>query len=214
MDKMKIINSAQIKAMDQAYRRTFMNSVSGFKNSVLIGTANAEGQTNLAIFNSCIHLGANPGALAILFRTLTVSRETYENIKETGFFTVNHIHESFVERAHQTSAKYERGISEFDACGFTPAYQEGLTAPYVQESQISIGLRFAEEHHIEVVDTVLVCGKVEFVRINEALISADGYVDAAAAASVCVNGLDAYHRTELIHRFEYARPGKETAIIR
>ncbi len=210
---MKKITKEEIEGMSKAYRRTFMNSVSGFKNSVLVGTADSEGISNLAVFNTCIHLGANPAALAILFRTLSVTRQTYDNIKNTGFFTINHIHEEFVAAAHQTSAKYDAGESEFKACGFTEEWVEGFAAPLVKESKIAIGLSFAEEHTIEVVDTVLVCGRVEFVRIAEELIKPDGYVDAAAAGTVCVNGLDAYHRTELIHRFDYARPGKETTII-
>jgi flavin reductase (DIM6/NTAB) family NADH-FMN oxidoreductase RutF len=211
---MKLITKQEIEGMSKAYRRTFMNSVSGFKNSVLVGTADREGRSNLAVFNTCIHLGANPAALAILFRTLSVTRQTYENIKNTGFFTINHIHEEFVAAAHQTSAKYDAGVSEFETCGFTEEWTEGFPAPLVKESKIAIGLSFAEEHTIEVVDTVLVCGRVEFVRIAEELIKPDGYVDAAAAGTVCVNGLDAYHRTELINRFEYARPDKEPAVMR
>jgi flavin reductase (DIM6/NTAB) family NADH-FMN oxidoreductase RutF len=210
---MKRFDKSAIEAMPKNYRRTFMNSVSGFKNCVLVGTSDRDGNTNLAIFNTCIHLGANPASLAILFRTLSVSRQTYENIKQTGHFTINHIHEAFVDRAHQTSAKYEKEISEFAACGFTEEWTEGFAAPGVKESQISIGLSFAEEHGIEVADTVLVCGRVEFIRIDERLIGTDGYVDAAEAHTVCVNGLDAYHRMELIHRFDYARPGKEVSVI-
>lgn len=203
-----------MEGMPNAYRRTFMNSISGFKNCVLVGTADSMRKTNLAIFNTCIHLGANPASLAILFRTLSVSRQTYENIKQTGVFTINHIHEEFVAKAHQTSAKYTREVSEFDACGFTEEWTEKFDAPMVRESTISIGLSFAEEHALAVSDTVLVCGRVEFVRLPEHLIRTDGYVDAAAAQSVCVNGLDAYHGTHLIHRFDYARPEKEVSVIR
>jgi flavin reductase (DIM6/NTAB) family NADH-FMN oxidoreductase RutF len=203
---MVIITGNEIQKMSRAYRRTFMNSVSGFKNCVLVGTKSPRGITNLSVFNSCIHLGANPAALGILFRTLSVPRQTYLNIKATGFFTINPVLESFVDKAHQTSAKYAEEISEFDACGLTEEYAEGFWAPGVAESAVSIGLRFVEEHPIQITDTVLLCGKVEFVRIREELIGEDGYVDAAAAGTVCTNGLDAYHRTELISRFAFARP--------
>jgi flavin reductase (DIM6/NTAB) family NADH-FMN oxidoreductase RutF len=210
---MKRFDKEDIEDRPKAYRRTFMNSVSGFKNCVLVGTADSARKSNLALFNTCIHLGAHPPALAILFRTLSVSRQTYENIRETGVFTINHVHESFVDKAHQTSAKYEPEVSEFDACGFTEEWTDGFGAPMVKESAIRIGLSFAEEHTLAVSDTVLVCGRVEFISLPEQLIGTDGYVDAAAARSVCVNGLDAYHRTQLIQRYSYARPGQALTVI-
>ena len=50
----------EILAFDQRYRATFVNSIGGFKSVALIGTKSLSGETNLAIFNSLFHVGANP----------------------------------------------------------------------------------------------------------------------------------------------------------
>ena len=46
--------------MEDRKRIALINSLSGFKSLNLIGTINNQGQTNLAIFNSVVHIGANP----------------------------------------------------------------------------------------------------------------------------------------------------------
>ena len=53
-------SSTDISQMEQRFRASFINSLGGFKSVVLVGTANESGETNLAIFNSLFHIGANP----------------------------------------------------------------------------------------------------------------------------------------------------------
>ncbi len=100
----------------------------------------------MAIFNSVIQVGANPLLVGMLVRPASVPRHTYTNINETTFFTINHINKEIYKKAHQTSARYDKDVSEFDECGFTPEYIETIKAPYVKESKIKIGCRFIEEH--------------------------------------------------------------------
>ena len=85
------ITKKNIKEYEKLYRAAFVNSLSGFKSANLIGTISSEGKTNLAIFNSVIHVGANPQLLGFLMRPVSVERHTYTNIKETNCFTINHI---------------------------------------------------------------------------------------------------------------------------
>ncbi|MCS7053720.1 MAG: flavin reductase, partial [Ignavibacterium sp.] len=85
-----IITKEKILDFERRYRINFVNSLSGFKSANLIGTISKSGITNLAIFSSVIHVGANPPLIGILFRPLSVPRHTYNNIKETGCFTINH----------------------------------------------------------------------------------------------------------------------------
>ena len=137
-----LITKQNILDFEKLYRAAFINSLSGFKSANLIGTISSEGKTNLAIFSSVIHVGANPPLMGFLMRPVSVERHTYNNIKETGHFTINHINKEIFKQAHQTSASYEKDISEFDACGLTPEYTETIKAPYVKESKIKIGLKF------------------------------------------------------------------------
>jgi flavin reductase (DIM6/NTAB) family NADH-FMN oxidoreductase RutF len=205
---MKVTNE-NILAFEKPYRTNFVNSVSGFKSANLIGTISKEGKTNLAIFSSVIHVGANPPALGFLMRPVSVERHTYTNIKETNHFTINHINKEIFKQAHQTSARYDKDVSEFDACGLTTEYSEIIKAPYVKESKIKIGLKFVEEQEIKFNGTVFIVGEIVELILPEEIISKDGYVDIEKAGTIAISGLDNYHATKLIARLAYAKPGVE-----
>ena len=103
-----------INEMQHIYKINLINSCSGYKSANLIGTKSLDGTSNVAVFSSITHIGSNPALLGFFLRPTTVIRNTYENIKETGYFTINPIHESILKDAHHTSAKYHKSISEFD----------------------------------------------------------------------------------------------------
>ena len=63
-----IIGKEQLAKMDQRERAAFINSLGGFKSLVLIGTQSKNGQSNLAVFSSLFHLGANPPLFGIIVR--------------------------------------------------------------------------------------------------------------------------------------------------
>lgn len=203
------IRKEKIEEFDKLYRTAFVNSLSGFKSGNLIGTISNDGKTNLAIFSSVIHVGANPASMGFLMRPVTVDRNTYNNIKENGYFTINHINKDIFKKSHQTSARYDKEVSEFDACGLTPEYSELLPAPYVKESKIKIGLRFVEENEIKFNGTIFIVGEIIEVIIDDDLILPDGYIDIEKAGTIAISSLDGYHQTKRIARLSYAKPGKE-----
>lgn len=204
-----IITNENILNFEKFYRINFVNSLSGFKSANLIGTISKDGKTNLAIFSSVIHVGANPPMMGFLMRPVSVERHTYNNIKGTGYFTINHIDKDIFKQAHQTSARYEKDVSEFDACGFTPEYSEVMKAPYVKESKIKLGWRFVEEHQIKSNDTIFMVGEILEVIIPDDVLTKDGYVDIEKAGTIAISGLDSYHVTKLVTRLAYAKPGVE-----
>jgi flavin reductase (DIM6/NTAB) family NADH-FMN oxidoreductase RutF len=130
----------QIAETEERKRTALVNSLSGFKSLNLIGTANKDGQTNLAVFNSVMHIGANPPLMGFISRPDSVERHTLENIQQTGYYTINHVNKEIFEKAHQTSARYKREQSEFDASGLTAEYRNNFSAPFVKESNIQMGL--------------------------------------------------------------------------
>jgi flavin reductase (DIM6/NTAB) family NADH-FMN oxidoreductase RutF len=205
---MKITNE-NILTFEKHYRTNFVNSVSGFKSANLIGTISKEGKTNLAIFSSVIHVGANPPAIGFLMRPVSVERHTYTNIKETNYFTINHINKNIFKKAHQTSARYDKEVSEFDECGLTPEYSETIKAPYVKESTIKIGLKFVEEQEIKFNGTIFIVGEILEVILPDDVVGGDGFVDIEKAETVAISGLDSYHETKRIARLSYAKPGIE-----
>ncbi len=203
---MKILQTVDFEQMERRYRAAFFNTAGGFKPVHLVGTANGEGKYNLSIFNSIFHLGANPPLWGMVIRPHSVERHTWENILETGFYTLNAVPEAFFRQAHQTSAKYSREVSEFDACGFTPVFHRDFPAPFVAESPVQIGLKLVDQMHVSLNDTIIAVGQIVCVAVQEDCVGLDGYVDIEKAGAIACTGLDAYHRTQRLARLSYAKP--------
>ena len=199
--------------MDQRFRTQLINSMPGVKALNLVGTRDADGQENLAIFNSIFHVGANPPYLGMVIRPDSVDRHTWQNIQATGSYTLNAVGSDFYAKAHQTSARYDNQTSEFDAVGLNPEYRDGVIAPFVAESAIKIGLELQEFKRVECNGTLVVIGKVVYVEINQALITEDGSVDLVKAQSVGSIGLDGYVDLSWIDRLSYAKPDRESTTL-
>ncbi len=131
-----ILKKDDIEQLEQRYRAAFINSLAGFRQVVLVGTKSVGGHTNLAIFNSLIHLGANPAIFGLLNRPDSVQRDTLQNILETKEYTLNYIGSPQYQKAHQTSARYDKGISEFEKVGFNESSDPSCYAPFVQDAVV------------------------------------------------------------------------------
>jgi flavin reductase (DIM6/NTAB) family NADH-FMN oxidoreductase RutF len=205
----KHISFDTIMAMEKQERVHFANSLGGFKSVCLIGTQNKLKQTNLAIIDSLIHIGSNPPLFGMIFKPGIVERHTLENILETGFYSVNHINETIYKQAHQTSARYDRNVSEFDVTGLNREYKNIFLAPFVQESYIQLAMEFKEKIELTINNTVLVIGEVKEVFFPENCQSKDGFLDIEKAQTITCSGLDSYHKTIQLDRLSYAKPYKE-----
>ncbi len=203
---MVAITRTAIDNMDKLYRINLINSCSGYKSANLIGTQSNEGNTNVAVFSSVVHLGSNPPLLGFITRPAVVARDTYENIKETGFYTINHIHQEITEDAHHTSAKYPKGVSEFDQTALETNYKDNFSAPFVNNCHVQIGMRYVEEYNLQINGTILVIGEIEKLYINDKILETDGFINLAKAKTATINGLDAYTIPEQSVRYPYQRP--------
>lgn len=199
------IDLEEILSWDTKYRLKFINSISGYKAAHLIGTENKEGQTNLAIFNSIVHIGSHPPTVGFITRPLTVERSTYNNIIETGYYTINHVHKSFLNKAHFTSANFPSDVSEFEACNLTPEKLDNFSAPFVKESQIKFGLKLKEDLTIETNGTHLIIGEIQEIIINEDAIEEDGQLNLEVVNNVAVTGLNQYSTVINFRNLPYAR---------
>jgi flavin reductase (DIM6/NTAB) family NADH-FMN oxidoreductase RutF len=202
---MKHFNNQDIQELSKYYRANLINSITGYKPANLIGTVSETGETNLAVFSSVVHLGANPPLVGMIVRPATVPRHSYENILATGYYTINHVHESFVEKAHFTSANFERSDSEFDTCKLQTEYITDFKAPFVQESNVKLGMKFLQEIPIELNGTILIIGQIEHLILPEEIIGEDGNVDLEAVETICISGLESYSKVGKLAKFEYAR---------
>lgn len=207
-------NSESIMSLNKNKRVQFINSLGGFKSVSLIGTSDLDGNENLAIFSSIFHIGANPPLIGLIFRPSPPERNTYNNIIDTGFYTINHINESIYRQAHQTSARYDQTESEFEITNLKPEYKDNFFAPYVAESNIQLGIEFKEKITIPINNTTMIIGEITQIYIPENCLSEDGFVDIEKANSITCSGLDSYHKTVQLDRLSYAKPYQEITSIK
>jgi flavin reductase (DIM6/NTAB) family NADH-FMN oxidoreductase RutF len=200
-----MIHKEQIANFERRYRATMINSLAGIRQSFLVGSKSKLGIENVAIFSNIIHFGANPPLWGIVFRPDTIQRDTLNNILETNCYTLNYINQDDFEKAHQTSAKFESHISEFESCGFEAQYVNDFFAPFVASSPIKIGLKFAERIDISINNTIIIIGQIETIDIDLKYISEDGFVNLHQLDVLANIGLDAYCHFDLKQRLSYAK---------
>ncbi|WP_298895419.1 flavin reductase family protein [uncultured Psychroserpens sp.] len=203
---MTYISNEQLDNFHHIYRINLINSCSGYKSANLLGSSSANGIENVAVFSSVTHIGSNPPMLGFFLRPTTVMRNTYENLKASGYYTINHIHESILEDAHHTSAKYDVDISEFDKTSLISEYKNEFQAPFVKNAPIQLAMQYVEEYEIKANDTILVIGKIVGLYINDNILEDDGFINLSKAKVAAINGLDGYAVPELKTRFGYQRP--------
>lgn len=200
LSKYDIENTEKIK------RLNIINSITGIKPGNLIGSISKKGQTNLAIFSSVVHLGSSPALIGFVMRPKHKEiRHTYNNIMDNTQYTINHIHESFIEKAHYTSAKFDQSESEFTHCQLNEEYIANFKAPFVKESHLKIGLQFIDEIPIKVNNTVLIIGQIEHLIIPDNIVTSEGYIDLSALKTAGIGGLNTYYKLEKLDSFPYAR---------
>lgn len=199
------LTSGAIEALERRHRAALINSVTGFKPAVLVGSMDGQGNSNLAIMSSLVHLGSHPPLLALVFRPDSTERHTLANIREGGVYTINHVHRDFIDAAHQTAARYPREVSEFSETGLTPHWEEGFLAPFVAESRVRLGMKMHEEHRLAVNGTHLLIGEIIILDAPDEAFNEDGALNPEAAGSVAISGLDSYHSGPLLQRMAYAK---------
>jgi flavin reductase (DIM6/NTAB) family NADH-FMN oxidoreductase RutF len=187
-----------------------INSLSGAKSATLIGTQDENKQTNVAIFSSVIHLGSFPALFGFITRPVKhAPRHTYQNIMSTGYYTFNHVHADMIGQAHQTSGKYPKNVSEFEATGLEPIYRSDFPAPYVKEARVQLGLEFREALHIASNETVLVVGELTDIHIESGLLQEDGTLNLNQSQTVAIGGLNHYYRLSWVAQHDRVQLSNE-----
>ena len=199
-----------LEKLEKVERLNLINSCTGYKSANLLATVSKEGITNVAVFSSITHLGSSPAMLGFIVRPTTVPRDTYKNIKETGYFTVNHIAESMIADAHHSSANYDDSVSEFDKTNLEAEFKEGIPTPFVKGSPVQLHCKYLNEYYIEENNTIHIIAAIEKVYFEEDLKHKDGWLQLEKGKVIALNGLDGYCLPQLVDRFEYARKDTPT----
>jgi len=200
------LTNKDIHSLDKIRRLKIINSLTGIKPANLIGTISSKEGPNLAIISSVVHIGSNPPYIAFILRPGgEVSRHTYLNIKENGYYTINQVNTSIIEKAHYTSAKFDYGVSEFKECKLGEEYLEGFIAPFVKESNIRMAMEFRDELPIKLNDTRMIIGEVMHLFIPDEFLYNDGYIDLEKAGTAGISGLNSYYGMKKESDYPYAR---------
>ncbi|AKE51809.1 flavin reductase family protein [Kangiella geojedonensis] len=205
-----MLSAGAIQNLDRKFRLNLINSITGVKPANMIGTVSSDGETNLAIISSVVHLGSDPALVGFVTRpTEEIPRHTYQNILDTTYFTINHVSAEYIKNAHYTSTKFPREISEFKECGFSEEYLDDFKAPFVKESLIKIGVKYRQQLPIELNGTRLMIGEIQTIIFPDDAVNEKGYMDLEGFNNVGIGGLNQYYSLKKIGEFPYARLGDE-----
>ncbi|WP_124979999.1 flavin reductase family protein [Nonlabens xiamenensis] len=200
----------QIQHMERFDRANLVNCITGFKSANLLATRSKDGVDNVAIFSSVLHLGSDPALFGFVQRPLGHGAgNTYKNLKETGEISLNHVSQDLVTKAHQSSAKYDPNISEFEVLGIERLDREPHEVPFVQAAPVQVAAVYENEYFLQENKCIFVICRITDIYLDKGLQSKDGWVDLTAAGSMVVNGLDGYASAKGGTRFSYAQVGKE-----
>jgi len=208
---MQVFNQEDIFKLNKIYRINLINSCSGFKSANLLGTISEEGFTNVAVFSSVTHLGSSPPTLGFILRPTTVPRNTHKNLKDLGYFTINHIWEDVIEDAHHTSAKYPDEVSEFDMTDLEPEFKGDFKAPFVKGAPVQMSMKFIEEIYVPSNDVMLIVAQIQELYVQDELLESDGLINLSKGNVATINGLDTYAIPKFKKQLSYQRP-KETKL--
>jgi flavin reductase (DIM6/NTAB) family NADH-FMN oxidoreductase RutF len=191
-------------SLDRHYRANLVNSIIGVKQASLIGTFDNRNLSNLALFSSAVHLGSNPPLVAIFSRPQIDSpKQTLNNIIENKFYTINHVNTSIIQRAHSCSFKFSPDESEFVECRLTEESVSSFKAPFVAESNASIGVRYKRHITIEENGVVMIVGEMKALFVQNNTIQENGEIDFNRSKSVGVAGNNTYYKLNQIASLKY-----------
>ena len=203
---MKSFNQNDLIHLSHKERLHLINSITGIKPANLIASVDSDGNPNLAIFSSIVHLGSKPPLLGFVVRPSgDVPRHTYENITATKKYTINAVPTSLIEKAHFSSAKFDRSVNEFERLDIENYLADEFEVPFVKDAPIKLGMEFREEIDIKLNQTKLIVGEVIYIEIQEEHLNDFGALRLDKADVAGISGLNTYYGLNKIGAFPYAR---------
>ena len=200
-----LLKEDDLKGLDRRYRLNLINSVTGVKPANLIGTRSEDHQDNLAIFSSVVHLDSNPAQIGMITRPQgEILKDTYANILATGKYSINHVTKSCIEKAHYTSAKLEKEVSEFDRMNIKREFIGDFHAPFVADSSVKLGMRLLQNISLPN-GCIFIVGEVELAIIPDSSINELGQIDLEKSDAVGISGLNSYYSLKKITTLPYVR---------
>lgn len=139
----------------------------------VITTVDQAGRVNAASFGTCTRVCHDPVYISF---TVGRSKNTADNIRETGEFTVNlpKFDRADLERVRVVGLPFDKGVNELPKAGLTEIPARVIRSPRIEEFPRHFECKVEWTH--EWVNRLMVCGKVVAVSADEDCVDADGKV--------------------------------------
>ena len=173
-----------------------------------VSTVSRDGRYNLAPYSFFSGAGSRPPSVVFCpaNRRDGSSKDTLQNILETGEFVINVVPFLLAEAMNLTSAGIPSDESEFDLAGLAMAESRTVKPSRVADSPVCLECRLM--HHWPLADgpggANIVVGRVEFLHIADWAVDESGFADPGLLDLVGRLGGQSYCRTT--DRFDLDRP--------
>lgn len=173
-----------------------------------VSTISADGRTNLAPFSFFQGVCANPPTLMFVPVNTRdgAKKDTTRNIEAVPEFVVNLVPFALAETMNATSAMLPHGESEFEKFGIAATASERVRPPRVAAAPVAFECALDRIVHIGEgpLAANVMFGKILVAHLSDAVLGADGKMDAGRLDLVGRMGGDGYTRTT--ERFSLERP--------
>lgn len=180
-------------------------------------TVDKEGRPNLSPFSFFNAFGSNPPTVvfspARRVRDNTI-KHTLENIYETMEVVINVVNYNMVQQMSLSSSEYAKGVNEFEKAGFTPVASELIRPFRVKESPVQMECKVVEvkEMGMEGGAANLIICEILLMHIDDAVLNAEGKIDANKMDLVARMGGELYCRASGSSLFEVPKPSSPPGI--
>lgn len=177
-----------------------------------ISTLDAHGRPNLAPFSFFNAVCANPPTLLfcpVIRSTDRSTKDTLNNIRETGEFVVNIVTESVAEAMVQTSAELPAEMDEFDFASLEKVPSQVVRPPRVASSPVHFECRLNQVITIseQPGGGSVVLGEIVHIHVDPGILLGADKIDPDLLKAIGRMGGPSYCRTG--DRFDMQRPASQ-----
>ena len=173
-----------------------------------VSTISDAGIRNLAPFSFFTAVSANPPVIcfAPMRNALGETKDTLNNIRANGEFTVNIVSEDFAAQMNLCSGDYPSDVDEFAISGLTPMPSNFVQPARVGEAKASMECRLLQiiDISLQPLGGSLVLGTVLQFHIADDILIGDSRIDPDKLHPIGRMGGPTYARTT--DRFDLSRP--------
>lgn len=168
----------------------FMIAVVVPRPIAFVSTRGQTGRFNVAPFSYFNAITNRPPLLGISMNARKGGpKDTLRNLRETGDFVVNLVHEDLLDRMVHTSGDWPADVDEFELTGLTPVGSDLVKSPRVGEAKVALECRLFQE--IALGDATFVVGEIVRGHVADEVL-VDGRVDPTLLKPVGRLGGDGY----------------------